>query len=276
MGIGINSSALAFVQQHGKLTPALNKSIEKISTGLRIPNASADPAGLAVSKMMEAENVSFQQALRNTNDGISMVQTAEGTVDQAGQLLSRMRELSVQSSNGTYNDEDRGIMNEEFTQLKDEFDRISSNANFNGIDLFNDPSASPVNFQVGGDSNPGSQVGLDIGSLAMSSTDLGFNSAGISSQGGAESAIGSIDSAIEALQERRSTLGATQNRLDVAFSEATTYSENLSASSSQITDLDYALEASTNSQFLLRQKALLAAQSQAKSMSQSAVSLLSK
>lgn len=267
-----NLSALSFVQQHGKVTPALNKSIQKIATGLRIPNAAADPAGLAVSKMLEAEDVSFQQALRNTNDGVSMVQTAEGTLDQGGQLLTRMKELSVQASNGTYSNEDRAIMDQEFQQLSQEFDRISGNANFNGVDLLN--GGQDVSFQVGGDADPSNQISMNMGALQTDSTTLGFNGASIATAGGAQSAMSSLDSAIEGMSERRAELGATQNRLSSSYDNVTNYSENLVAANSRISDLDYALESSVNSQFILRQKALMAAQAQAQKMAPSALSLL--
>ena len=268
-----NIASIGIAHRYGKIAPALNKSIQKIASGLRIPNAAADPAGLAVSKMMEAENVSFQQALRNTNDGVSMVQTAEGTLDQGTQILTRMRELSVQSSNGIYNSEDRAIMDTEFQELSQEFDRISGNANFNDIDLFS--SSGTVSIQVGGDANPSNQIDINLGNLAMDSTTLGFAGASLSSQGGAEGAISQIDTALEGLSERRAELGATQNRLTSSYDSVTNYSENLVAANAQISDLDYALESSVNSQFLLRQKAMLAAQAQAKQMSENAMSLIS-
>ena len=268
-----NVSALSFVQQHGKITPALNKSIQKISSGLRVPNAATDSAAMAIFKKLEAEDVSFQQALRNTNDGVSMVQTAEGTLDSASQLLTRMRELSVQSSNGTYSQEDREILNSEFNQLRDEFDRVTGGAEFNDVPLFTGTGGN-VDIQVGGDADPTNQIGIDL-TNAMDSTTLGFAGASISSQAGASSAVSDLDAALDAINTRRSDLGATQNRLLSSYDNVSTYSENLNATQSNLVDLDYALESSVNSQFLLRQKALLATQAQAKKMSQTALAFIS-
>ncbi|MGC6509747.1 MAG: flagellin [Myxococcota bacterium] len=268
-----NVSALSFVQQHGKITPALNKSIQKISTGLRVPNAATDSAAMAIFKKLEAEDVSFQQALRNTNDGVSMVQTAEGTLDSASQLVTRMRELSVQASNGTYSQEDRDVLNTEFSQLRDEFDRITGSAEFNDVPLFTGTGGN-VDIQVGGDADPTNQIGIDL-TNAMDSTSLGFDGASIDSQAGASSAVSDLDAALDAINTRRSDLGATQNRLLSSYDNVSTYSENLSATQSNLVDLDYALESSVNSQFLLRQKALQATQIQAKKMSQTAMAFIS-
>jgi flagellin len=267
-----NISALSFAQQYNKVTPAINKSFQKIATGLRVPNAATDTAAMSIFKKLEAENVSFQQALRNTNDGVSLVQTAEGTLDSANQILTRMRELSVQSSNGIYNQQDRDALNTEFEQLRDEFDRISENANFNDVPLFS--GSGDVNLQVGGDADPSNQISVSLDDLQMDSTTLGFAGASISSQSGASSAVSSIDSAIEAVNERRSQLGATQNRLLQSYDTVSTYSENLSSTQSNLVDLDYALESSVNSQFLLRQKALQATQIQARKMNQSALAFI--
>ena len=268
-----NVSALSFVQQHGKITPALNKSIQKISTGLRVPNAATDSAAMAIFKKLEAEDVSFQQALRNTNDGVSMVQTAEGTLDSASQLVTRMRDLSVQASNGTYSQEDRNIMNTEFNQLRDEFDRITGSAEFNDVPLFTGTGGN-VNIQIGGDADPSNVVGIDL-TNAMDSNSLAFCGASIDSQAGATSAVRDLDSVLNAINTRRSDLGATQNRLLSSYDNISTYSENLSATQSNLVDLDYALESSVNSQFLLRQKALQATQIQAKKMSQTAMAFIS-
>ena len=267
-----NVSAMSFVQQYGKVTPALNKSIQKIATGLRVPNAATDSAALSIFKKLEAEDVSFQQALRNTNDGVSMVQTAEGTLDSASQMLTRMRELSVQASNGTYNDQDRAALDTEFNQLREEFDRVTGSAEFNDVPLFTGAGGN-VDIQVGGDADPTNQIGVDLSS-SVDSTTLGFSGASIGTQAGAQSAVSDIDSAFEAINARRSELGATQNRLLASYDSVSTYSENLSATQSNLVDLDYALESSVNSQFLIRQKALQATQIQARKMSQTALAFI--
>ena len=216
-------SALSFVQQHGKITPALNKSDSKrFSTGLRVPNAATDSAAMAIFKKLEAEDVSFQQALRNTNDGVSMVQTAEGTLDSASQLLTRMRELSVQSSNGTYSQEDRVDLNSNsisFETNLTELQVVLNSMMFSFVRWY----WGQWDIQVGGDADPSNQIGIDL-SNAMDSTNLGFAGASISSQAGASSAVSDLDAALDAINTRRSDLGATQNRLMSSYDNVSTYS----------------------------------------------------
>lgn len=260
---------------------SLTNSLERISSGLRVNRAADDAAGLAVASRMNADNVSLRQAMRNANDGISLVQTAEGTLNQIGNILSRMRELSIQSANGTYSDGDRLLINTEFAQLASELNRIASISNFNGINLLRASSGavnSVLTLQIGIDNVNDDRINLRLTTLAATGAALGLATVmqnGISSQLTAQGALDLIDTAIQNVNVRRATLGATQNRLESALSEASTYSENLSASYSQIMDVDYAEESANMTRLQIMQQAGVAALGQAKTISQSVVSLLS-
>ena len=260
---------------------SLTNSLERISSGLRVNRAADDAAGLAVASRMNADNVSLRQAMRNANDGISLVQTAEGTLNQIGNILSRMRELSIQSANGTYSDGDRLLINTEFAQLASELNRIASISNFNGINLLRASSGavnSVLTLQIGIDNVNDDRISLRLTTLAATGAALGLATVmqnGISSQLTAQGALDLIDTAIQNVNVRRATLGATQNRLESALSEASTYSENLSASYSQIMDVDYAEESANMTRLQIMQQAGVAALGQAKTISQSVVSLLS-
>ena len=260
---------------------SLTNSLERISSGLRVNRAADDAAGLAVASRMNADNVSLRQAMRNANDGISLVQTAEGTLNQIGNILSRMRELSIQSANGTYSDGDRLLINTEFSQLASELNRIASISNFNGINLLRASSGavnSVLTLQIGIDNVNDDRISLRLTTLAATGSALGLATVmqnGISSQLTAQGALDLIDTAIQNVNVRRATLGATQNRLESALSEASTYSENLSASYSQIMDVDYAEESANMTRLQIMQQAGVAALGQAKTISQSVVSLLS-
>lgn len=276
-----NIAAIRSINSLNRTQKNLSTSLERISSGLRVNKAADDAAGMAVATRMAADNVSLRQAMRNANDGISLVQTAEGTLNEIGSILSRMRELSIQSANGTYSDNDRLLINTEFAQLGSELNRIASISNFNGINLLRASTGSGnsvLTLQIGIDNVADDRINLNLTTLAATGGALGLNSVlstGISGQTSAQSAISSLDSAIQSVSSRRATLGATQNRLESALSEASTYSENLSASYSQIMDLDYAEESSNMTRLQIMQQAGVAALGQAKSISQSVVSLLS-
>ena len=276
-----NIAAIRSFNSLNRTQKSLSNSLERISSGLRVNRAADDAAGLAVASRMNADNVSLRQAMRNANDGISLVQTAEGTLSQIGNILTRMRELSIQSANGTYSDGDRLLINTEFAQLASELNRIASISNFNGINLLR-ASAGAVNsvltLQIGIDNVNDDRISLNLTTLASTGAALGLATVmqnGITSQITAQAALDMIDTAIQNVNVRRATLGATQNRLESALSEASTYSENLSASYSQIMDVDYAEESANMTRLQIMQQAGVAALGQAKAISQSVVSLLS-
>ena len=268
-----NVAALRSINQLNKTQSSLSGSLEKISSGLRVRRAADDSAGLAVATRMSSDNTSLRQAMRNANDGISLVQTAEGTLNEIGSLLTRMRELSVQSNNGTYTASDRALIDQEFTALKGEIKRIASNSTFNGISLLAGNTGF-ITLQVGIDNGVSNKIGISLGAIGASLGALSISALSVSTTAGAGAALTAIDTAINSISSKRSSLGATQNRLESALSEAGTYSENLSASQSQIMDLDYATESATMTRYQIMQQAGVAALGQAKAIPQSVISLL--
>jgi len=268
-----NIAALRSISQLNKTQSSLSGSLEKISSGLRVNKAGDDAAGLAVSSRMNADNVSLRQAMRNANDGVSLVQTAEGTLNEISSILTRMRELSVQSSNGTYSTSDRQLIDKEFVLMKNEIRRIASNSTFNGISLLAGKTGS-ITLQVGIDNIGNDKLSIQMSAISASQGALAITSLSISTNSGALAAIASIDAAINTVNTSRAELGATQNRLESALSEASTYSENLSASYSQIMDLDYASESATMTRYQIMQQVVVAALGQAKAIPQSVLSLL--
>ena len=269
-----NIAALRSINQLNKSQTSLSGSLERISSGLRVRRAADDSAGLAVASRLNSDNVSLRQSMRNTNDGVSLVQTAEGTLSEIGNILTRMRELSVQASNGTYSASDRTLINKEFGLLKNEIRRIASNSTFNGISLLAGANTGGITIQIGIENNATNKISIQLSAMSASQGALAVSLLGVATNTSALAAIASIDAAINTVNTARSELGATQNRLEAALAEATNYSENLSASYSQIMDLDYASESASMTRFQIMQQAGVAALGQAKSLPQSVISLL--
>jgi flagellin len=282
MTVRTNMAALSSISTLNKTQGSLSSSLEKISSGLRINRAGDDAAGLGVATRMETDNVSLKQAMRNTNDGISLVQTAEGSIEQLTNILIRFRELSVQASNETYTATDRGMIGTEMTALRDEYKRITTLANFNEQSLLN--NASTLSIQVGIDSGSNNRIDIVMSDLATSlgSTDFTALSSSIfaalsdaTKAATAAANLAVLDTAINNLSDRRATLGSLQNRFENALAEASTYSTNLAASQSQILDVDYASESANMTRYQIQSQAGVAALAQAKAIPQSIISLLS-
>ena len=281
MSIRTNVAALSSISNLSKTQGGLSSSLEKISSGLRINRAADDAAGLGVATRMESDNTSLQQAMRNTNDGISLVQTAEGSLEQLTNILIRVRELSVQAANETYATSDRTMIGTELTSLMNEYNRITSTSSFNEQSLL-DATVS-VSIQVGMDGTAQDRITFALsgfatsgGAIASLATVFAAITAGTasSSVAVAQTNLDDIDASITALSTRRSTLGALQNRFENALAEASTLNTNISASQSQIMDVDYASESANMTRFQIQQQAGVAALAQAKAMPQSIISLL--
>lgn len=269
-----NLATLRSIGQLNKSQNELTSSLEKISTGLRVNRSADDSAGLAVANRMASDNQSLRQAMRNANDGISLVQTAEGTLTQIGNILVRMRELSVQSSNGTFTSSDRVLIDKEFEELRLDIRAVAFNSNYNGISLLGGGRTGYITLQVGIDDSVTDKIGISLGEIGATLGALGIRAIVVSSVQAANNAMSVLDDAINSISAKRSTLGSTQNRLESALQEASTYSENLSSSQSQIMDLDYATESANMTRFQIMQQAGVAALGQAKAINQSVVSLL--
>jgi flagellin len=221
----------------------LSKSLEKLSSGLRINRAADDAAGLAISEGLKAQVGGLTVAARNAQDGISVGQTAEGSLTEVHSILQRMRDLAVQGGNDSNNATSRSAIKTEADELGKELDRITNGTNFNGIDLLKGGS---LNFQVGAGStaNDTIQVGLAdvataVGTLSGAAGATGFD---VTSNATANTTITAIDTAITAISTARSQLGASQNRFESAVRSLNVSKENLSAASSRITDTDMAEE----------------------------------
>ncbi len=274
MAISIRSNIQSLSAQSnlGKTAADLSKSISRLSSGLRVQSAADDAAGLAISEDFKASIRSLDQAKRNANDGVSLVQTADGALKEVSGLLTRMREISVQSRNGTVNTTQRGYLNDEFGSLRSEIDRIVNTTEFNGVSLLDGDQAAGLAFQVGTGTTTDDRLTVSI--ATSSSSALGIGTSSISSTSGADTAIAALDTAIERVSTRRAGLGAMQNRLGTTMSNLETYSTNLSAANSRIVDVDVAEETAqlTKNQILMQAgTAMLAQANQGPSM---ALSLL--
>ena len=267
MRINTNLNAMIATNQMSKNTALAGSSMEKLSTGLRITKAGDDAAGLAVSEKMRAQIRGMEQAERNVQDGISMVQTAEGALEEAGNIAQRMRELGVQAGNDTLSDEDRTKVKAELTQLQDEMKKISEETKFNGKQLLN--TAGTFTIQAGANSETRTITTADLSSIAN-----GLSTITISSSSQAQSFVENVDKALTSINDARSALGAMQNRLEYTANNLTTSTENLTAAESRIRDVDVAKEMVTLSKLNILNQASQAMVSQAKQQPESVSQLL--
>ncbi len=256
---------------------ALSASIGRLSSGLRINNAADDAAGLGISENLKADLRSLSQASRNANDGVSMSQVAEGSMNEMQGIVTRMRELSVQSANQTLGTTERGYIQTEFGQLRNEINRISAVTEFNGQKLVDGSASAGLAFQVGMHNSANDRIAMSITKLTTStlgSTSLHVASASLSTVTGARNALGAFDAAITQLSTARAKVGAVQNRMQVTISTLAVAHENLSAANSRIRDVDVASETSSLTKSQILSQAGLAVLSQANQLPNSALSLL--
>ena len=249
----------------------LTTSMERLSSGKRINHARDDAAGMAISSKMTSQINGMNQAVRNTNDGISMVQTADGAMEGIASKLQRMRELAVQSANGIYSSSDRAALDIEFQALDDEINRVASSAEFNGTKLLE--TASSINIQVSyADDSTNGKIAVSLS--AVTSSGLSISGDAITNQDLSSSAIGAIDDALSVVNSARAKLGATQNRLETTVTDLKNNVENLSASRSRIQDADFASETAQLAKSQILQQAGMAMLAQANQLPQQVLSLL--
>ncbi|MCP4601156.1 MAG: flagellin FliC [Proteobacteria bacterium] len=258
MALVINTNVASINAQRSmsRTQGTLNTSMARLSSGLRITAAKDDAAGLAISEKLRGQIRGLGQAERNANDGISMVQTAEGALNEVSSALIRMRELAVQASTGTLGSEERKYLEDEFLALVSEIDRIAAVTEFNGQKLLNGAASTGVDFQVGVNSGANYKISASIGNTSASnlgSTNF-INTQHISTAVLAQSSLAVIDNAIKDVSNIRGDLGATQNRLSITITNLATQRENLSAANSRIRDVDVASETVnlTRSQILMQ------------------------
>lgn len=253
MALIVNNNAASLAAQLNltRNTDQLQRSVEHLSSGLRITRAADDAAGLGISSQLNAQIVSINQATRNANDGISLTQIADGVAGTVNNLLTRMRELASQSSSGVLGNTERSFVDQEFTALRSEIDRIASVTAFNGQALLSGSNLS-FSIQIGYQSSSNDTLSLSLASLTTSS--LGISSVNVSTAANAQSALSNLDSAISAVASARATYGATQNRLSATIDSLQVTSQNFTAAVSRIQDADIAYETSqfTKNQVLVQ------------------------
>jgi len=273
MSLVVNTNVASLAAQNNltNSTGQLERSVERLSSGLRITRAADDAAGLGVSETLRAHIKSINQATRNSNDGISLTHIADGGAQTIGNLLSRLRELASQSSNGTVGTTERSYLDQEFVQLRSEIDRIASVTEFNGTALLSG-AANTFTLQVGFKSGANNTLSLSLKDLDLAS--IGLSSVNVSSSANAQSALGNIDSAISAVASARADYGSYQNRLEATISSLQVTSQNFSAAESRIRDADVAYETSifTKNQILVQSGIAILAQANA--LPQQALALL--
>ena len=272
-----NMAAANTNRQLGITTGSLAKSTEKLSSGYRINRAGDDAAGLSISEKMRGQIRGLQQASTNAQDGISLIQTAEGALNETHSILQRMRELAVQAANDTNVSADRSSIKDELSALTEEIDRIADQTEFNTKVLLNgtySAATAAMKFQVG--ANSGQSISLNIKNMKASALATGLNtiSDNIGSYSAATAAITTINAAITAVSTQRSALGAVQNRLEHTIANADNTSENLQSAESRIRDIDMAKEMVQYSKGNILQQAAQSMLAQANQSTQGVLSLL--
>jgi flagellin len=265
MGLRINTNVPALIAQRNlRITRSnLDKNLERLSSGSRINHAGDDAVGLAISEILKAQLKGLSQAERNAQDGISVVQIAEGALSEISNILVRMRELGVQAASDTIGSNERKFVDIEFQQLLEEIDRIASNTEFNHVPLLNGSTTS-FEIQVGTGNNPAiDRIRLfDSNATSVSSVSLGLNLASVADKYNAQQTLASIDSGIDAVISIRAQFGATQNRIQSVINNIMISKENIAAATSRIRDMDVAEEATelTKNQILMQSGVAVLAQ----------------
>ncbi|MBM6614710.1 flagellin [Desemzia sp. RIT804] len=279
MRINTNTAASNTYSRLNSANASKANSLAKLSSGLRINKAGDDAAGLSISEKMKNQISGLTQATRNAQDGISLIQTAEGALNETHSILNRMRDLSVQSSNDTNSEDDRKAIDAEMTQLSTEIDRIASDTKFNGISLL--AGERDLNIQIGANSSDealtiktvdASFATLAGGALETTAVDTSVDNDAASTA--AHANIDLIDAAITKVSDARATFGAQQNRLDHTINNLTTTKENLSEANSRIRDVDMAEEMMSFTKSNILSSAATSMLAQANQMPQSVLQLL--
>ncbi|WP_284761367.1 flagellin [Curtobacterium sp. MEB011] len=244
MSINTNLSALNTYRNLNSTQNDLSKSLEKLSSGLRINRAADDASGLTISEGLKSQVGGLTVAARNAQDGISVVQTAEGGLTETHSILQRMRDLAVQAGNDSNNEDSRKAITTEVGELTKELTRISASTNFNGFKLLDGSAgaAGVLKFQVGANGDAASQIDVDLSKSNVESVSTAVGALTFDSATNAQAAITAIDEQIKYVSSARSTIGAIQNRFDHAINVTNVAKENLTAAGSRITDVDMAQE----------------------------------
>ncbi len=273
MGLRVNTNVASLNAQRNLSvsTNKLNRSLERLSSGLRITRASDDAAGLAISERFRAEIRSLAQAERNANDGVSLLQVAEGALNETSGILIRLRELAVQSANGTLGQGERDALNDEFQAQIAEINRIAAVTEFNGTQMLNTTGTS-ITFQVGANNTADDQI--TVTGVDATASGVGVASFDISSLSGAQAALSGLTTAINTVASLRGQFGAAQNRLESAIRSIQISIENTSAAESRIRDVDIASETAELTKNQVLQSAGISVLAQANVSTQAVLQLL--
>ena len=274
--ISTNMAAISANRTLSGATEAQSKTFQKLASGNRITSAGDDAAGVAISENLRSQIRSMSQAERNASDGISFVQVAEGGLNEIGNMLVRMRELSVQAASDTIGDKERAFVNQEVQSLAGEIDRIANVTNFNGTSLLNGESPKELQFQVGThkEESGSDRLTFNPNEYNVRSEALGIDGMDYTSTDGARDAMDKVDSAMSRVSETRAKLGATQNKLHSTVSNIQVTRENLQAARSRIADADVATETAEMTRGQILQQAGVAVLAQANNAPMSALKLL--
>jgi flagellin len=276
MGFRINTNVSSIAAQRSlSVNNAQSENtLAKMSSGTRITRAADDAAGLAISEKLKAQIRSVNQANRNANDGISMVQTAEGGLDEISSMLTRLRELAIQASSDTVADTERGFTDMEYQNLKQEIERISQVTEFNGQKLLNG-QGDKLDFQIGTRNDQfQDRISYDVQMTNVTQESLGIHELTVSNKEGAQMSLSSVDAAIQKVSGQRAALGAIQNRLISTSKNLEVTNENLSAANSRIRDVDYADVAAQNAKNNILNQAGTSVLAQANAQGQNALKLI--
>ncbi len=271
--VNTNVSSMAALGHLNRTNANLESTFSRISSGLRINKAGDDAAGLAVAENLAAEQHSLRQAAPYTNDGISVIQTAEGATNEVADILRRMRELAVQSSSETLANSERAYIQDEYSQLSEEVDRISAVTNFNGVSLANG-TKSTLEVQVGIFNTNDDRISISLGDLRSTSLGVDTSNINMSSAASAQAALTTLDTAIDSINKIRSDFGSVQNRLESSLNNLHSYTENLAGAESRIRDADFAFETAQMTKYQTMQQAGIAILGQANQLTQGALRLI--
>ncbi len=271
--VNTNTASMNALTNLNRTSRSLGDTFTRISSGLRINKAADDAAGMAVAENLSASYRSGRVAMRNINDGVSVVQIAEGATSETVNIVKRMRELAVQSASETLDDDERQYIQEEYVQLADEIDRIAQSTEFNGTAL-GDGTLTQLDVQVGINNTTNDRITINVGDLRTTVIGIDTASVDLSTATGAQAAMDTLDTALDSVSSYRSTYGAVQNRLGSALRNMETYTENLAAAESQIRDADFAYETAEMAKDQILQQAGVSILAQANIINQGALSLL--
>ncbi len=272
--ISTNTTALAAQRYLETQTTQVKKSQSRLSSGSRINSAADDAAGLAISESMRSQTRSLSQSIRNMNDGVSVLQTAEGSMNEVGNILVRFRELSIQAASDTIGDSERLFIDKEVQQLNAEINRIAAVTEFSSNIKLLDGEGEKLDVQIGVNNSENDRLSFDMKSFGVKSEQLGIGDISTRTKVDAQENLMRVDNAIQLLSEKRSEIGALQNRLQADINNAMNYNENLMAARSRIYDVDMAAETSENVKSGILSQAALSVMAQANQTPTLALKLL--